>query len=217
MLCVRRMSVMIGALRIVRDVSLEVGRGSRVGLVGRNGAGKTTTMRGIMGLAASAADEITLGNKSLMGLRPQERARCGIGYVPEDRRLIGNLTVEENILVPAWALGQRGALARLSAIYELLPAVAAFAGRKAMLLSGGQQKLVALARGLMNATNLLLIDEPFEGLAEALAVRVADAIRQFQAREESLAILIAESDARRARMLAERVYVIERGEIVGED
>lgn len=217
MLEVRGMSVKIGELTILQGVSLEVPPRGRVGLVGRNGAGKTTTLRTIMGLVPALAEGIRLGGQDLSGLPAHDRARYGVGYMPEDRRLISALSVQENILMPAWAVGLKDASERLAAIYRLLPEVKALASRSAAQLSGGQQKLVALARSFMNGRKLLLLDEPFEGIATALARKLAEAIRLFQDEEEDLAVLVAESDVQRVRLLAGKIYVIERGEIVQED
>ncbi|QWK09269.1 MAG: ATP-binding cassette domain-containing protein [Thermoflexus hugenholtzii] len=196
---------------ILRGVSLQALPGQITGLVGRNGAGKTTTLRTIMGLVPLQGGSLRLGGQDLRPLPAHRRAALGIGYMPEDRRLIGPLTVEENLLLPAWAIGLPGAPERLRWVYERMPEVAELAGRRAAQLSGGQQKLVALARALMHGTRLLLLDEPFEGLAPAMALRLREILRGL--RTEGMAILVAESDLHRVSALAERIYTIERGEI----
>ncbi len=206
--------VHIREFAILRGVSLTVLPGRVVGLVGRNGAGKTTTLKSIMGLVAVRAGVIRLDGHDLLRVPAHQRARLGIGYMPEDRRLIGTLTVEENILLPAWATGVNGCEERLEEVYRLLPEVKGLAGRRASQLSGGQQKLVALARALMSGRKLLLLDEPFEGLAPALSQRLSEVIHGLQ--EQGLAILVAESDPQPIDPLAERVYTIERGEILDE-
>jgi branched-chain amino acid transport system ATP-binding protein len=203
--------VTIHGFTILRGVTLTVERGSIVGLIGRNGAGKTTTLRSIVGLTPVAAGRLTLEGRSLRDLPPHVRVEAGIGYVPEDRRLIGPLTVRENILLPAWAKGMPDAQERLAIIDALVPELKELSSRPAMLLSGGQQKLVALARSFMNGRKLILLDEPFEGVAPPLARRLMRAVQEFQKHQPGLSILIAESAFKWVRLLAQKIYVMERG------
>jgi branched-chain amino acid transport system ATP-binding protein len=216
MLSVENITVKIKAYTILRGLTLNVPTDSIIALVGRNGAGKTTTMRSIMGLAPVSEGMISLDDHNLRPLPPHQRAKLGIGYLPEDRKLINGLTVEQNLMMPAQAVGLPAAEPRLKTIYSLLPEIMVLAARKAMQLSGGQQKLVALGRSFMNAKKLLLLDEPFEGISVALCRKLAQAIREFQKTEEGLSVLVAESDLKRAAMLTDRAYVIERGEVVEE-
>ncbi|HME90185.1 MAG TPA: ATP-binding cassette domain-containing protein, partial [Myxococcaceae bacterium] len=148
MLRIEGLEVSIGSVKILRGVSLAVASGQIAGLIGRNGAGKTTLLRSVMGLLPARRGRIVFEDQALTGLPAHARARLGIGYMPEDRRLIPELTAQENVLLPAWANGSNDAAPRLARIYELMPEVRDFAERKAVLLSGGQQKLVALARAL---------------------------------------------------------------------
>jgi branched-chain amino acid transport system ATP-binding protein len=209
MLSVVGLQVAIGAIEILRGVSLEIGEGEMVGLVGRNGAGKTTTLRALMGLVAANSGRLTFRGQDILKLAANRRARLGIGYMPEDRRLVPQLTVEENVLLPAWAMPHLDQAKRLKLAYELLPEVANMRDRKALLLSGGQQKLVALARAIMAGTDLLLLDEPFEGVAPALSQRLSEVISAL--RGERLSVLIAQSDSNHSSRLIERQYTIERG------
>ena len=198
---------------ILRGVNLSVEVGQLVALVGRNGAGKTTTMRSIMGLNKLAAGAIELKGNDVAALGPHQRAQLGLGYMPEDRRLVPQLTVEENILLPAWVNDKLDSAAGLAFVYDLMPELAQMKDRKSLLLSGGQQKMVALARALMAGTELLLLDEPFEGVAPALAMRLADVIGSLRGQNRS--IFIAQSELAHSSALLDREFVIERGAIVG--
>jgi branched-chain amino acid transport system ATP-binding protein len=212
MLKLEQATVRISGFTILRGLSLEVPTGSVVGLIGRNGAGKTTTLRSIMGLVTLESGRVELDGHDLTRLASHVRAEHGIGYMPEDRRLIPTLTVAENILVPVWARRIPHADRRLETIYELMPEVRQLADRPATQLSGGQQKLVALARCFMSGSKLLLLDEPFEGVAPALAQRLVRAVRQLTEAESGLSVLLCESEFKWPRLLASRIYVIERGE-----
>ena len=216
MLTVERATVKIAGFTILRALELEVPTGSVVGLIGRNGAGKTTTLRTIMGLAPLESGEVTLDGQTLNGLASHERAKQGIGYMPEERRLIPSLTVEQNIMIPAWAQKTPEAAQRLATIYQLMPEVKALASRPATQLSGGQQKLVALARSFMSGQKLLLLDEPFEGVAPVLSQRLVKAVRELAAAEQGLSVLLCESEFKWPRLLATKTYVIERGEAMEE-
>lgn len=210
-LAVAGLGVSIAAASILDDVSLDVPRGSLCGLMGRNGAGKTTFMRAVMGLVRARAGTVVSDGRDLLRLPAQERARLGIGYMPEDRRLIPTLSVRENVLMPAWATRRDDAEARFAHVCELIPEVAAFADRRALQLSGGQQKLVALARALVAGRELVLLDEPFEGVAPALAARLAEVLAGLK--DLGLSVLLSESDSTHSAGLLDSLYVIERGRV----
>lgn len=211
MLRVDGIHVKIRGFVILRGITLHAPPAGLIGLVGRNGAGKTTTLKSIMGILNVSAGEIEVDGTDLLQVPGHLRAHLGIGYMPEERRLIGALTVEDNIMLPAWAIRLERGEDRLTYIYELMPEVREMAARRATQLSGGQQKMVALARALMSGTKVLLLDEPFEGLSPALGEKLARTIQELQ--REGVSVLMAESDERRIQF-AERIYTIERGEII---
>jgi len=208
---VENLSVSIAAVQILREVSLEVPSGSMVGLIGRNGAGKTTLMKSVMGLLQASAGSISFDDADLRKIPTHARAPLGIGYMPEDRRLIPDLTIEENVLLPAWAAHLPYARARLEKIVAYIPELKALSPRKGLQLSGGQQKLAALARALMCGTKLLLLDEPFEGVAPALAQRLVEVVAAL--RREGMSVLLSESDLQHSERMVDRIVVIDRGAI----
>jgi branched-chain amino acid transport system ATP-binding protein len=205
------LDVSIGAVNILRNVNMELPTGGFTGLVGRNGAGKTTLLRAIMGILKARNGSIHLDAGTLDTVPTHERARMGFGYMPEDRRLVPHLTVEENVLMPAWAIGMADASARLARVYEMIPEVEAFSARKAVQLSGGQGKLVALARALMCGSRVLLLDEPFEGVAPVLARRLAEVIAGLK--QQGMSILLTESDLSHSREMLDELFIIDRGEV----
>ncbi len=215
MLELASVSVSIAGVPVLREVSLKVPAGGRVALIGRNGAGKTTTLRTLMGLVPASTGKVVIDGEDETRLPPHHRPRHGIGYAPEDRRLFGSFTVEDNMLLPAQVLRleEREIAERLARVYGLLPELKDLAPRKAAGLSGGQGKMVALGRALMVGTKAVLLDEPFQGLAPALALRYAEALKRLRAALPDVAILITESNPELLRPLVEQTYVIERGEI----
>lgn len=209
LLSVNSLEVSIQSMAALRGFSMNVLPGQMVGLIGRNGAGKTTFMRTVMGHLKPAGGELRFEGKDLAASARHLRAAVGIGYMPEDRGLVPQLTVEENILLPIWVSRTLKAKERLDFVYGLMPEVADMRDRKALLLSGGQQKLVALGRALAVGTRLLLLDEPFEGVAPALSQRLSEVI--FALKGQQLSVVISQSDLNHSRTLFEREYVIERG------
>jgi len=208
MLNIFDISVSIQRTPILNSVNLDLEAGQTCGLIGRNGAGKTTLMRAIMGALPVSGTGIVFDGQDLTKAKAHERASLGIGYLPEDRRLVPQFTVEENIMVPLWA-GQQHDRKRVKWVYDLMPEIGRFAERRAMTLSGGQQKLVALARSLVAGNRLLLLDEPFEGVAPALAHRLMEVISDLKS--EKLSVLISESDYTHSQRLVDKIYTIERG------
>ncbi|WP_419899087.1 ABC transporter ATP-binding protein [Roseomonas sp. USHLN139] len=215
MLRLEGVSVDIAGASVLRSVSLAVPPGGRVALIGRNGAGKTTTLRALMGLLPLQGGRIAVDGQDCARIPAHRRTALGIGYAPEERRLFGSFTVQENLLLPAEVLGlPKAELARrLEAVYDLLPELRGFAPRKAAGLSGGQGKMVALGRALMVGSRAVLLDEPFQGLAPALALRYAEALARLREALPDVAILITESSPELLRPLVDTTFVIERGEI----
>ena len=212
MLRVEALDVNIGSVEILRSVSFELPKGSMTGLIGRNGAGKTTLMKSIMGLLSPARGNIAVDGRSLVGVPVHLRNPMGIGYMPEDRRLIPDLTIEENLLVPLWAVSRADAQERLEKVYSLIPEIEVFAERKGLQLSGGQQKLVALGRALMHGQRLLLLDEPFEGVAPALAQRLVQVVASLKG--EGLTVILSESDLQHSEQMVDGILTIDRGELL---
>ena len=214
MLSVSDLDVSIGPVPIIRKAALDLAEGEMCGLIGRNGAGKTTLLRALMG-AIPATGKAELGHIDLLALPAHRRVGHGIGYMPEDRRLVPEFTVEDNIRLPTWTTANDGAEQRLAWIFSIMPEVAAFRARRSLELSGGQQKMVALARALMAGTRLLLLDEPFEGLAPALARRLGEVLADLKTQRVS--VLIAESNERHVADLLACAFRIERGSVTRQN
>jgi branched-chain amino acid transport system ATP-binding protein len=213
-LAVDAIDVFIQTSHILRSVSLEVGRDEVVCLVGRNGAGKTTTLRTIMGYLRPRAGRVALDGQPIHGLRTHEIALRGIGFAPEEGGIFADLTVAENIEIATWTRPTaRPAAERIAQAYEVFPKLRGYAARGGAQLSGGERRMLSIARALALDPELLLLDEPFEGLAPAIIPSITDSIAAI-AQTLGRAILIAESNIHHVPEYARRLYVIERGEIV---
>ena len=213
MLSVRDLAVDIEGSRVLRDISFEVGQGELVCLVGRNGAGKTTTFRSIMGFRKPVGGSITFDGRSLMGLRPYQVARLGVGYSPEESEVFGDLTVAENIAMPTWTMpNSRPAEERVTEAYNVFPKLRRYERRGGQELSGGERKMVSIARALALGPKLLLLDEPTEGLSPAIVPSIVEGLANI--RSFGHAVFIAESNIHHVPDFTDRLYVIERGEII---
>lgn len=204
----------IGIIPILRNLDVTISAAETVALIGRNGAGKTTLLRTIMGFT-TVTGSIRFEGEDITGLLPAKRPALGIGYAPEDRRLFSAFTVEENILLPAQVakLDAAETKRRLDRVYHILPELREMAGRPAGNVSGGQGKMVALGRALMLGTRLIMLDEPFQGLAPALALRYAEALKALRDADRTVTLIITESNPSLLRGFASRTLLIERGEV----
>jgi len=207
MLELDRVETYRGPAQILRSVSLTLAGGEAVCLVGRNGAGKTTTIDTIMGLLPSRSGTVRFKGREVTRLPAHERARLGIGYAPEDCGIFPDLTVEENFQITAW-LGKETP----GEIFAVFPEIKTFLGRRGLHLSGGQKKMLAITRALTLKPAVLLLDEPFEGLAPVVVTRFIEAVRAIKAL--GVSVLIAESHVQNAGRIADRLYAIDRGEII---
>ncbi len=212
MLDVADLHVSIKRAEVLRGASLCLPVKSFGALVGRNGAGKTSFVRAVMGLLPINAGRVSTCDAVTTHWPAYRHAARGIGYMPEDRKLIPTWTVEQNIVLPALATGDRHPAARLKRIFDLIPELDPHRRRPALQLSGGQQKLVALGRAVLAGERLLLLDEPFEGVAPALAERLAEVLHQLRTSSDCT-VLITESDYVHSRDLVDHVFEIERGVI----
>jgi len=218
MLEVERINTFRGPAQVLRDLSLTVRDGESVCLVGRNGAGKTTTIDSIMGLLPIRSGKLTFNGVDITRLPTHERARCGIGYSPEDAGIFPDLTVAENFQISqSLARGKRAPVAAGGIderVLALFPEVKDFTQRRGLFLSGGQKKMVAIGRAMTLSPSILLLDEPFEGLAPVIVTRFIEAVTKIKAM--GISLLIAESNLMSASRVADRLYAIDRGEIIFE-
>ncbi len=218
MLEVEAIDTFRGPAHVLNGVSLTVGAQEVVCLVGRNGAGKTTTIESINGLLPVRAGNIRFRGADITRLPAHKRAQLGIGYAPEGAHIFPELTVSENLLISRWlsekAVRERGAESEVGEerVFSVFPEIRAFLPRRGLNLSGGQKKMVAIARAMALSPYLLLLDEAFEGLAPAVVGRFRDAVVMIK--QMGISILIAESHLANATAIADRLYAIDRGEII---
>jgi branched-chain amino acid transport system ATP-binding protein len=212
-LSVEGLRASIGSSEILRGVSLSVAAGEVTCLLGRNGAGKTTLLRTVMGYLRPSAGRVLLAGRDVTGWAPHRLARAGVGFSPEDSGVFAGLTVEENIRVATWAKpGGRPAEERVALARSVFPALARNWSHRGAEMSGGERKMLSIGRALATDPDLLILDEPFEGLSPAVIPEVAEGIAAITATGRS--ILLAESNAYHVPPFASSVYVLERGEVV---
>ena len=209
-LTVEKINTFYGDSHILFDVDLTIAEGEVVSLLGRNGAGKTTTLRSIMGLTPPRTGSVRWLGEEVQRLKPHEIARKGVGFVPEDRRIFSRLSVEENLEIGAFKL-ERASGWTLERIYGLFPKLEQLKAHKGNELSGGEQQMLAIARALMGAPKLVLLDEPSEGLAPAIVKDVGEMIGTLK--DEGIAVLLVEQNTRFACRLSDRVYIIDNGRV----
>jgi branched-chain amino acid transport system ATP-binding protein len=206
-LVVDRLDAAYGKAQALFELSFSVAAGEVVALVGRNGAGKSTTLKSIIGLAATRGT-IEFEGRRIDGLPPHMRARLGIGYVPEDRRIFTDLTVRENLQV-----GARGRPLDLEALFTMFPNLREMIDRRAAQMSGGEQQMLAAARTLAARPRLVLLDEPSEGIAPIIVANLADAVRAMK--RQGVAVLLSEQNSRFVAAVADRALLVDRGHLVG--
>ena len=205
-----------GAAQILFDVSLDVRRGEVVALMGRNGAGKSTTLKALMGLLARRKGDIRFLDHDVSKARPHDVARLGLGYVPEDRRVFGDLTVRENLEVGrqpprAWADGTPAPVWSEERLFTLFPNLGEMPDRPGGRMSGGEQQMLTVARTLMGNPYVVLLDEPSEGVAPVIVEQMAHMILALKA--DGVSILLCEQNMHFAELVSDRAYVLEKGQI----
>jgi branched-chain amino acid transport system ATP-binding protein len=215
-LAAENLNAWYGAAQVLYDVSFTVGRGEVVALMGRNGAGKSTTMKAVMGLMARRSGIVRVNARDVSRLRPFEIARIGVGFVPEDRRIFSDLTVEENLDTGRqsprrFADGAEAPAWTPEALFQLFPNLAELRARPGGRMSGGEQQMLTIARTLMGNPLVVLLDEPSEGIAPLIVEAIADTIIALKKR--GLSILLSEQNVGFARLVSDRAYMLEKGQI----
>ena len=215
-LALDRLNAWYGAAQILYDVSITVGQGEVVALMGRNGAGKSTTMKAIMGLLARRSGAVRVNGRDVSKLKPFEIARLGVGYTPEDRRIFSDLTVEENLDAGRqkprrFADGTPAPSWTPESLFALFPNLGELSDHLGGRMSGGEQQMLAIARTLMGNPLVVLLDEPSEGIAPLIAEKIADTIVELKKR--GLSILLSEQNVGFAELVCDRAYMLEKGQI----
>jgi urea transport system ATP-binding protein len=212
-LSIEKLSISIGGSRILREVSLDLSANHVFCLMGRNGVGKTTTLKSVIGLYKPSSGRVVFEGRDISRMPPEERARAGIGYVPQGRGIFPHLTVAENLLIGAVAKGKKAKEA-LDRVYSLFPIIKDFLSRKGGMLSGGQQQQLAIGRALLTEPKLLILDEPTEGIQPNIIDQIGDAIKLL--RKESMTILLVEQYLEFCKELADNFAILDRGNVVAQ-
>jgi branched-chain amino acid transport system ATP-binding protein len=213
LLKVENLDVFIGSTQILRNISIGINEGEIICLLGRNGAGKSSIIKSIIGLYPSRSGKINFKEMDITSFSPRKKVLSGIGYSPEDTRLFSELTVKENIVLSTWVKA-KGEMFSFETIFNIFPRINKLLDRKGLNLSGGEKKMVSIARALALNPSLLLLDEAFEGLAPLIVKNFIEALNQI--RGLGVTILLGESNVRIASQTVERSYIIERGEVIFE-
>lgn len=218
MLAFEKVSASIAGVSVLRDIDVHLKAGVIAAVVGRNGAGKTTLLRLVMGFVRARSGRVTFDEANLADVAPQMRTRLGIGYAPEDRAMFPTFTVEENLRFPCEVMGMSRAETdlRLEEVLGIVPELKPMLPRSGAALSGGQGKMAALGRALMAGTRLVMLDEPFQGLAPVLATQYSESLRRLRAARPDLCILITESNRSLLRDIPDVTLTLERGALTGE-
>jgi branched-chain amino acid transport system ATP-binding protein len=216
-LTVSALSAGYGRFDVVRDISLQVAPGEAVGLLGPNGAGKTTVLRSIMGMVRHRQGSVVVNGTELIGMATHDIARGHVGLVPEGRRLFGDQSVEDNLILGGLRLRRDKARMRslLDSVYDLFPVLRTYSGRQAFALSGGEQQMVAIGRMMMSDPDVMLLDEPSLGLAPLVIEAIGEALRKL--REQGRSLLLVEQRVDLALSVCDRIYVMSGGTIVREN
>jgi len=218
MLRIETLSASIAGIPVLRGITTEFAAGELLAVVGRNGAGKTTLLRAIMGLLPAAGGRLLMEGEDITRKPGHGRTALGIGYAPEDRVMFPTLSVEDNLRLPCQVLGLSSAEVdqRLERALEVVPQLREMLPRSGAALSGGQGKMTALGRALMVGTKLVLLDEPFQGLAPVLAAQYAEALRRLHEIAPELCIVVTESNRSLLRDLPDATLTLERGELIAD-